>query len=482
MKFLICVFLFTLSCQTIKAKEVCFDALGCFQDTKPFGSTIFRPIGKLPESPEQIDTTFVLFNKNYLSGQTVTGDTVPNGYLPRAATKVIIHGLRGSATTEWVVEMKDALLASTKDINVIVVDWNKGAQLPYEQACANSRVAGAVIAQFLEDLMKNKGVRSRDIHLIGFSLGAHTAGYVGERIQNLGRISGLDPAGPYFENTAAEVRLDSTDADFVDVIHTNAMQLSFGVILKEIGFGIQGRSGHVDYYPNGGRTQPGCVATNQQIWDSLSTLLQSWDFDDVTSAISCSHSSAPRYFIDSIANDCQFTAYPCKSFNAFSEGQCTKCSGNGCNRMGYFSSSSKEQGSLFLLTKSGVESNTCDSSVHFTLISEKKRYNKKANGLFEVQLISSTGAQSSTEALDDNETTFESESVVNKSVEFKELPVSGKITGAYVTYRRNYSSGFESRWSFKTIEIKQGTTSVTLCPVSKSGLEGLSKTTEYKAC
>lgn len=37
-----------------------------------------------------------------------------------------------------------------------------------------------------------------------------------------GALLGLDPAGPYFEGTPPEVRLDPTDADFVDVIHSNA--------------------------------------------------------------------------------------------------------------------------------------------------------------------------------------------------------------------------------------------------------------------
>lgn len=34
-------------------------------------------------------------------------------------------------------------------------------------------------------------------------------------------LSGLDPAQPYFQGTPTEVRLDKTDADFVDVIHTD---------------------------------------------------------------------------------------------------------------------------------------------------------------------------------------------------------------------------------------------------------------------
>lgn len=43
-------------------------------------------------------------------------------------------------------------------------------------------------------------------------------------------------------------RLSETDADYVDVIHTDA-----GV------FGIPDPIGHADFYPNGGRAlQPGC--------------------------------------------------------------------------------------------------------------------------------------------------------------------------------------------------------------------------------
>lgn len=34
--------------------------------------------------------------------------------------------------------------------------------------------------------------------------------------------SGLDPAQPYFQGTPIEVRLDKTDAEFVDIIHTDS--------------------------------------------------------------------------------------------------------------------------------------------------------------------------------------------------------------------------------------------------------------------
>ena len=61
-------------------------------------------------------------------------------------------------------------------------------------------------------------------------------------------ILGLDPAGPVFARRPRKARLDSTDARFVDVIHT-----SFNYLV-----GIMGRCGHVDFYVNGGGKQPGC--------------------------------------------------------------------------------------------------------------------------------------------------------------------------------------------------------------------------------
>lgn len=58
--------------------------------------------------------------------------------------------------------------------------------------------------------------------MIGHSLGAQVAGYAGQKLDGkVGRITGLDPAGPMFEHLPPSVRLDPTDAQFVDVIHTN---------------------------------------------------------------------------------------------------------------------------------------------------------------------------------------------------------------------------------------------------------------------
>lgn len=60
-------------------------------------------------------------------------------------------------------------------------------------------------------------------------------------------VIGLDPALPFFATQSPSQKLDATDADFVDVIHTNAGY-----------FGKIEACGHLDFYMNGGQTQPTC--------------------------------------------------------------------------------------------------------------------------------------------------------------------------------------------------------------------------------
>ncbi|NXS91000.1 LIPR3 protein, partial [Jacana jacana] len=140
-----------------------------------------------------------------------------------------------------------------ENINCIAVDWKDGAKGTYVSAVNNIRVIGAEIAYFLKILQVRCRHSLCKIHLIGHSLGAHAAGETGRRMQGIRRITGLDPAGPYFQDTPPEVRLDPSDANFVDVIHSNAAHF------PAIGLGIDNTSGHLDFYPNGGTVMPGCI-------------------------------------------------------------------------------------------------------------------------------------------------------------------------------------------------------------------------------
>lgn len=49
----------------------------------------------------------------------------------------------------------------------------------------------------------------------------------------MGRITALDPAGPYFTAVDIRVRLDPSDAEFVDVIHTDVSEIVPGIPVSE---------------------------------------------------------------------------------------------------------------------------------------------------------------------------------------------------------------------------------------------------------
>ena len=70
-------------------------------------------------------------------------------------------------------------------------------------------------------------------------------------------LTGLDPARPGFDFDHAAARLDPSDAMFVDAIHSDV-----GNGALDISLGLQRPCGHVDFYPNGGKQQPGCGTSN----------------------------------------------------------------------------------------------------------------------------------------------------------------------------------------------------------------------------
>ena len=76
------------------------------------------------------------------------------------------------------------------DFNVIIVDWGHGSKTDYQHAAANTFVVGAETALLLKNLHNNHGLKYSDVHIIGHSLGAQTAGHVGHAIPHIARISG----------------------------------------------------------------------------------------------------------------------------------------------------------------------------------------------------------------------------------------------------------------------------------------------------
>ncbi|KAK7069512.1 hypothetical protein SK128_016319 [Halocaridina rubra] len=233
-----------------------------------------------------------------------------------------------------------ALLAE-EDFNVIMVDWSGGSRALYTQATANARVVGLEVAHLVNWLRKHLSLQPKDVHIIGHSLGSHIAGYAGERIRGLGRITGLDPAEPFFQYMPPSVRLDPTDAKFVDVIHTDVDSIIF--IAQAVGLGLWQPVGHIDFYPNDGRKQPGC---NSFYHIPITALTDGLDlFEGLDAAqkelVACNHNRAAKLFTDSIRSQCPYMAFQCDSYKQYLDGECLTCGKDGsrCTSMGYYADS-----------------------------------------------------------------------------------------------------------------------------------------------
>lgn len=139
----------------------------------------------------------------------------------------------------------------------------------------------------------------------------------------LGRITGLDPAEPLFGETDPIVRLDRTDAKYVDIIHTDAIIPGGLGMIKPIG--------HVDFYPNGGHDNPGCTMTLQEHLNNADSSI----FWSLQQFLGCNHVRSYQFFTESINTKCPFTAVSCDSYEDFKAGECFSCEDRFCVRFGY---------------------------------------------------------------------------------------------------------------------------------------------------
>ncbi|XP_059048255.1 uncharacterized protein LOC131843600 [Achroia grisella] len=328
--------------------SVCYGEFGCFEDAGPFAY-----LETLPSPPQEVGTHFLLYSTINRGDQPLLAVSASNmsaawGWAARAfdssrPTRIIVHGFGSNCDNVWVYEMRSALMA-VEECNVVCVDWEGGASMPnYLRAAANTRLVGKQLAMLLQGLAKHIDLRFEDVHFIGFSLGAHVAGFAGSELRNISRITGLDPAGPLFEFQDPRARLDRSDAKFVDVIHSNGETLILG------GLGAAQPLGHVDFYPNGGRVQHGC---SNLFVGAVSDLVLPWAAPSPEGRSLCNHRRAYKFFTDSVSPKCHFPAFPCTNYDTFLEGRCFPCdSQRRCGNMGYYADRSLGRGQLYLLTR-----------------------------------------------------------------------------------------------------------------------------------
>ncbi|KAF2897854.1 hypothetical protein ILUMI_08320, partial [Ignelater luminosus] len=212
----------------------------------------------------------------------------------RRKTIVLTHGYTSSSSTYLGPNMKDAYL-ERYDCNLITLDWQLIAFNTYPTAvCLLTKIA-RIVAGFLCDISNQLKTSLKTVHLGGISLGGQLMGLIGQETKrickkSIGRITALDPAGPLFQGLPESQRIDRSDADFVQVIHTNK-----GVL------GYFGNCGDADFYPNCGTIQNGCPQIN---------IIEVVQFPGV--AATCDHVRSLAYMHESITSD-DFKAKSCKS-------------------------------------------------------------------------------------------------------------------------------------------------------------------------
>ncbi|KAL3269419.1 hypothetical protein HHI36_008489 [Cryptolaemus montrouzieri] len=244
------------------------------------------------------DIDFTLFTRSQLEGVAIADpiNLKNTSFDSKKPTKFITHGWLSSGTADTCVSIKDGYL-ELADVNVIIMNWKEIAgNYFYLKPMWTVPEIAAHYADFISDMIEEHEVNPKSIHLIGHSLGAQISGLVSRNMRGikLGRVTGLDPAFPGFDNIVMHNdRISNESAEFVDVIHSCAGFL-----------GVMDAVGHVDFYPNGGTMpQPGC---------SIGDLIAS-----------CSHGRSWQLFADSLWHPTKpFYAIKCSTWEDYRDKKC----------------------------------------------------------------------------------------------------------------------------------------------------------------
>lgn len=246
----------------------------------------------------EYQVAFYVFTKCYSdSGKPVIlGDVTSlnnSNFDPKNPTRIIVHGWMSNKNS-FINEVLPKAYLEKGDFNVIVVDWSDAAE-NYDYFAARKAIGkiGRKIAKLIDFLNSHAKTDPRTVYLIGHSLGAHVCGVAAKHIKSgrLGLLIALDAAMPLFSTYHSD-RLTNSVADYVLSIHTNG---GFKGILEPIG--------HAAFYPNWGKTQPGCGLDLFYV---------------------CAHRRCVEYFAESIANgNVGFISNKCSGFEEILNGKCT---------------------------------------------------------------------------------------------------------------------------------------------------------------
>ncbi|XP_032524119.2 phospholipase A1-like isoform X2 [Danaus plexippus] len=174
---------------------------------------------------------------------------------------------------------------SKRGYNVLITETFAFLTYIYPKSVRLTRTIGKKVGEFLVKLTEY-GLTADNLELVGASLGGHVVSHAAKYFyaatgKKPARLTGLDPAGPCYRALPASERLDRSDAQRVDVIHSNID-----------GFGIAEPLGHIDFYANGGEFQPS-------------------DIPYIPCLVICSHVRAIIYWWQAIEHPKKFIGVKC---------------------------------------------------------------------------------------------------------------------------------------------------------------------------
>ncbi|XP_071858016.1 pancreatic lipase-related protein 2-like isoform X1 [Bombus fervidus] len=165
-------------------------------------------------------------------------------------TIIITHGWSHSGESPVCTTIRDGFL-KVRDCNVIILDWSEIAyNLVYSVVADIVPYVAQRTASFINFMRVEAGLQTSNLKIVGHSFGAQIAGLSAREVGKSSRVAevvALDPANVMFQLKKPGKRVDKSDAENVQIIHTCAGQ--FGYYLSV---------GTSDFYANDGRHQPGC--------------------------------------------------------------------------------------------------------------------------------------------------------------------------------------------------------------------------------
>lgn len=176
-----------------------------------------------PQCPNQ-DVTFFLYTRDHQNEPVHLDMNIPEtisnaDFAKNRPLVVLIHGFTGHRDFSPNTQIRPAYFEKD-EFNIISIDYkNLARDFCYITAVSNLPTVANCTAQLLDFLIDENIFTLESIHVIGFSLGAQTAGLIANYLKTgrkLKRITGLDPAKPLFIRVGNDGRLDASDAEFVE--------------------------------------------------------------------------------------------------------------------------------------------------------------------------------------------------------------------------------------------------------------------------